>query len=232
MSKEERQIADPLVGYIRGPSDGQQVGYIRVSSADQNTDRQLAGIELNRVFTEKVSAVSGTRPQLAACFEYCRQGDVLHIHSMDRLARSVVDLHKLIQSFKSKRVSIHFHKENLFIDASASVADTSMSTFLISVLGAVAQFERDLLLERQREGIAIAKAKGKYKGRKPSLDEIQTEAMLVRAKQGATIADLSREFSVSRDTVYRYLKKHFVWPGVPGNYLTHAEADAYRNSVA
>ena len=144
---------------------GQRIGYQRVSTVDQNTDRQLDGVELDKVFTDKASGKDANRPELHVRIEYVRDGDTLVVHSMDRLARNLEDLRRIVRELTGQGVRVEFVKENLTFAGD----DSPMNTLLLSMLGAVAEFERSMILERQREGIALAKAAGKYKGRKASL---------------------------------------------------------------
>ena len=144
---------------------GKRIGYIRVSSLDQNHERQLEGIKLDKCFTDKASGKDVNRPELEAMLNYVRDGDIIIVHSMDRLARNLDDLRKLVQQLTSQKIKIEFLKENLTFTGE----DAPMSKLLLSVMGAFAEFERSLIRERQREGIALAKKKGLYKGRKPSL---------------------------------------------------------------
>jgi len=143
------------------------VGYIRVSSVGQNTARQLDGVELDEVFTEKISAKDTQRPQLQACLKYLRKGDVLHVHSIDRLARSLVDLERLTSDLVDRGVVVKFHKENLAFSGEA----TPMETLLRQILASFSEFERSLINERRREGQAAAKARGVKFGRKPKLSD-------------------------------------------------------------
>lgn len=177
------------------------VGYIRVSSVDQNTSRQLSETALDKVFEDKASGKDTQRPQLTACLEYLREGDTLHIHSMDRLARNLDDLRKLVKGLIARGVAVRFEKESLTFTGESS----PMANLLLSMLGAVAEFERALILERQREGIAVAKAAGAYKGRKPSLTQDKIEELKRRALAGEKKTVLAKEFGVSRETVYSYL---------------------------
>jgi len=179
-------------------SKGQIVGYQRVSTVDQNTERQLDGIELDEVFTDHASGKDTNRPQLQAMIKHVRKGDELVVHSMDRLARSLVDLRRIVDELTAKGVRVRFVKEGV------TFGDTSdpCATLMLSVVGAVAEFERALLLERQREGIAIAKAKGKYRGRVPSLNEDQVKTVAARLAKGESASALAREYGVSRATVY------------------------------
>jgi DNA invertase Pin-like site-specific DNA recombinase len=180
---------------------GQQVGYIRVSTVDQNTARQLDAVQLDKVFTDKCSGKDTNRPALEKCLEHLREGDTLHVHSLDRLARNLEDLRRIVRTLTGKSVVVKFHKENLTFAGD----DSPMANLLLNMLGAVAEFERSLILERQREGIAVAKAEGKYKGRKPKLDAEQVASLQERAKAGEKKAVLAREFQISRETLYQYL---------------------------
>ena len=185
---------------------GQRVGYIRVSSVGQNPARQLDGAGLDRVFTDTVSGKSAARPQLQAMLAYVRDGDTVIVHSMDRLARNLDDLRRPVRELTGREltgrgVAVQFVKEQLTFTAE----DSPMATLLLSVLGAFAEFERALIRERQLEGIALAKARGAYTGRKPSLTPGQAEALRARAAAGEPKAGLAREFGISRQTLYSYL---------------------------
>jgi DNA invertase Pin-like site-specific DNA recombinase len=180
-----------------------RVGYIRISSVDQNEARQLDGVELDKSFTDKASGKDTKRPQLQACLEFLREGDLLITHSMDRLARNTEDLLRTVRTLNEKHISVQFIQENLTFswDKSDPYAD-----LLLTLLGAVAQFERRLIRERQREGIAIAKRNGVYKGRKPNLTPEQAASLRLRAVTEKNKSALAREFSISRVTMYQYLK--------------------------
>lgn len=180
-------------------SAGQVVGYVRVSTVDQNTERQLDGLQLDKVFTDHASGKDTARPELQACLEYVRDGDELVVHSMDRLARSLVDLLQTVDELTGRGVAVRFTKEGLTFTRDAS---DPCAVLMLQVMGAVAQFERSMILERQREGIALAKAKGKYKGRKPALSEVQAEEVAWRLAGGESASLLAREFGVARATVY------------------------------
>lgn len=182
--------------------NGQKIGYIRVSSSDQNTERQLDGLVMDRIFTDKVSGKSTDRPNLQEMLRFVRVGDHLFVHSMDRLARNLIDLRQMVQDLTSKGVRITFVKEGLVFNGD----DAAMSVLLLSVMGAVAEFERAILRERQAEGIRIAKLKGVYKGRKAALTNEQIEAVRQRLEQGVSKAKIAREFRCSRETIYKYLK--------------------------
>lgn len=179
-------------------TNGQRVGYIRVSSVDQNTARQLDGIELDEVFTDHASGKDTNRPQLQACLKHLRKGDELIVHSMDRLSRSTVDMLKTVEDLTGRGVRVRFVKEGL------TFGDTSnpCNDLMLTIMAAVAQFERSLMLERQREGIALAKTKGKYKGRKASLTDDQAATVARRLTAGESAVALALEYGVSRATVY------------------------------
>lgn len=181
---------------------GQRVGYVRVSSVDQNTERQLDGVQLDRTFTDKVSGKDINRPQLEALIGFVREGDIVVCHSMDRLARNLDDLRKLVITLTKRGVHVQFIKEYLTFTGE----DSPMAMLLLSMLGAVAEFERSLIKERQREGIAIAKAKGVYLGRKPSLNADQVHELRKRIAAGDKKAVIARDFGISRETVYQYAR--------------------------
>lgn len=182
---------------------GQRIGYIRVSTADQNTDRQLDGIHVDRVFPDQASGKDTSRPQLELMMSYARDGDTVVVHSMDRLARNLDDLRRLVAHFTGKGARVEFVKEAMTFTGE----DSPMSMLMLSMMGAFAEFERALILERQREGIALAKARGAYKGRKPSLSRSQAASLRERAQAGESKAKLAREFHISRSSVYEYLSQ-------------------------
>lgn len=182
---------------------GKRVGYIRVSSVDQNEQRQLDGVEVDKKFTDKASGKDTKRPQLQAALDYLRDGDVLVIHSMDRLARNLDDLRRIVTELTGRGVVVEFVKEQLTFTSE----DNAMSKLLLSVMGAFAEFERALLKERQREGIALAKQKGVYKGRKPSLTAEQVQKLMKRVLAGENRSALAREFGISRETLYQYASR-------------------------
>jgi len=186
--------------------NGQKIGYIRVSSSDQNIERQLDGIELDRFFTDKVSGKSTDRPQLQEMLRFVREGDHLFVHSMDRLARNLVDLRQMVQDLTARGVKITFVKEGLVFNGD----DTAMSVLLLSVMGAVAEFERAIIRERQAEGIRIAKVKGVYKGRKVALTLDQIEEVRKKVAAGIPKVKVAREYKCSRETLYKYLRHEVV----------------------
>ncbi|NLU63344.1 recombinase family protein [Rhodococcus sp. HNM0563] len=180
-------------------SKGQIIGYQRVSTTEQNTARQLDGLEFDKVFTDHASGKDTNRPQLTACLEYLREGDQLVVHSMDRLARSLVDLRRIVDDLTDRGVSVRFVKESMTFTRDES---DPCSVLMLSVMGAVAEFERSLILERQREGIAVAKAAGKYKGRKAALSDAQARQVADRLTEGESATALATEYGVSRATIY------------------------------
>ena len=181
---------------------GNKVGYVRVSSFDQNPERQLEGLELDRKFIDKASGKNTKRPELEEMINYVRGGDLLIVHSMDRLARNLDDLRKIVFNLTSKHVKIQFLKENLTFTGE----DSPMSNLLLSMMGAFAEFERSLIRERQLEGIALAKKRGDYRGRKSSLTEEKIEEMKQLLENGENKSEIARRLGISRETLYRYIR--------------------------
>jgi DNA invertase Pin-like site-specific DNA recombinase len=181
---------------------GQLVGYLRVSSLDQRELRQLDGFTLDKRFVDKASGKDLHRPQLEQLSGYVREGDTVICHSMDRLARNLDDLRKVVLGFTDRGVHVRFEKENLTFTGE----DSPMSHLLLSVMGAFAQFERDLIRERQREGIALAKLReGAYVGRKHCLNPAQAKDLRRRVGAGESKTALAGELGISRQTLYRYV---------------------------
>lgn len=181
---------------------GQRIGYIRVSSFDQNPERQLEHVEVDRMFTDKASGKDTRRPQLDSLLSFVREGDTVVVHSMDRLARNLDDLRRLVQKLTQRGIRIEFVKENLAFAGE----DSPMANLMLSVMGAFAEFERALIRERQREGIALAKQRGAYRGRKKALSSEQVAELRQRASAGEQKSKLAREFGISRETLYQYLR--------------------------
>ena len=181
---------------------GQRIGYVRVSSFEQNSERQLEGISINRVFADKASGKDTQRPALEQLLAFVREGDTVVVHSMDRLARNLDDLRRLVQWFTQRGVRIEFIKESITFTGD----DSPMANLMLSVMGAFAEFERALIRERQREGIALAKQRGAYRGRKKALAPERVTDLRRRASEGEKKAQLAREFGISRETLYQYLK--------------------------
>jgi DNA invertase Pin-like site-specific DNA recombinase len=182
--------------------NGQRIGYVRVSSFDQNPERQLEQVYVDKVFTDKASGKDTQRPELDALLTFVREGDTLVVHSMDRLARNLDDLRRLVQKLTKRGVRIEFVKESLTFTGE----DSPMANPMLSVMGAFAEFERALIRERQREGITLAKQRGAYRGRKKALPPDRAEELRRRADAGEQKAKLAREFGISRETLYQYLK--------------------------
>lgn len=182
--------------------NGQRIGYVRVSSVGQNVERQLEQVAVDRVFTDKASGKDTQRPELERLIAFVREGDTVVVHSMDRLARNLDDLRRLVHAFTERGVSIEFVKENLTFTAEAS----PMANLMLSVMGAFAEFERALIRERQLEGIALAKQRGKYRGRKRALSPDKIAEIRQRVASGEQKAKLARDFGISRETLYQYLK--------------------------
>ncbi len=177
----------------------QQVGYIRVSTVDQNTARQLDDMELDKVFTDKCSGNDTKRPALTDLMDYVRVVDTVHVHDISRMARNVSDLIKIIKTLNAKGVSVRFHKENLLFSSDES---NPISELMLNLLGSVYEFERAMLLERQREGIAKAKAEGKYKGGKNTVDR---ETVLNKRNSGLSIRAVAQELKLSPATVHKII---------------------------
>lgn len=179
-----------------------RVGYTRVSSEAQNLDRQLDGINVDKVFADKVSGKDTQRPKLEEMLDYIRDGDTIVVHSMDRLARNLDDLRRLVRDLTGRGVRVEFVKENLTFTGD----DSPMATLLLSIMGSFAEFERALIRERQMEGIAQAKKRGVYTGRKKALADEQIIDIRDRINAGETKAALAREYGVSRETLYQHLR--------------------------
>ena len=182
--------------------DGQRVGYVRVSSFDQNPDRQLEGTSVVRTFTDKASGKDTQRPELERLLAFVREGDTVVVHSMDRLARNLDDLRRIVQDLTKRGVRIEFVNECLTFTGE----DSPMANLMLSVMGAFAEFERALLRERQREGITLAKQRGAYRGRKRALNPEQISEVKRRVAAGEQKAQVARDMGISRETVYQYLR--------------------------
>ncbi len=171
------------------------VGYARVSSVTQTLDLQL-----DKLFQEKKSGISGARPRLRACLEYVRDGDTLVVTRLDRLARSTLDLCQIAAKLERKQVYLQVIDQNI---------NTNDATghLLFNMLGAVAQFETEIRAERQREGIVKAKQKGVKFVPKRKLTQPQVEDLQIRRQNGVLICDLMSEYGLSKTSIYRYLKQ-------------------------
>lgn len=177
--------------------------YKRVSTIDQNTERQLLDVPCDRAYVEKISGKNTNRPELQAMLLNIRDGDVVNVHSMDRLARNTKDLLNLVEDITGKGAKIIFHKENLTF---APNKQDPYQKMMMTMLGAVAELERNLILERQREGIALAKMHGKYKGGQPKLTAQQVEKIKVLINNRTPITKIAEQYGVSRRTIYNYLE--------------------------
>lgn len=173
-----------------------QVGYVRVSTVDQNTERQLDGVSLDKVFEDKCSGKDTNRPALQALIEYVREGDTVLVHDISRMARNLEDLLSLVKMFNAKGVAVRFNKEGLSFTGEAN----AMQELMLSMLGAVYQFERKMALERQREGVQQAKKAGNYKGGKPRVD---TQAIREALESGMSIRKTADHLKVGVSTVQR-----------------------------
>ncbi|MGO4199073.1 recombinase family protein [Rhizobium sp. YAF28] len=180
------------------------IGYARTSTTDQKAGleaqlRDLQAAGCTKIFQEQLSSVANERPQLERALEFVREGDVLVVTKLDRLARSVADLVAITAALRSKGVELRVLTMNL---------DTSTPTgkLMLNLLGSIAEFERELMLERQREGIAKAKSEGKYKGRAPTARSKADEVLALKA-EGKTPAEIQAALSISRASVFRILKE-------------------------
>lgn len=188
---------------------GKTIGYIRVSTTDQNPDRQLEGINLDKRFIEYASGKTRDRPQLAAMLEYVRDDDTLIVHSMDRLARNLSDLRNIVSELVKKNIEVKFIKENLNFTSK----DNAMSNLLLNLMGSFAEFEYSFIRERQLEGIRIAKLKGRFKGgvHKLKTNDIERLRETMKTRKSKTL--IADEFGISRNTLYKYLKNHQIAVG-------------------
>ena len=182
---------------------GHRMGYIRVSSEDQQPARQLDQVAVDRVFIEYASGKDLHRPQLEQLLAFVREGDTVVVHSLDRLARNLEDLRQLVSRLTHQGVRVEFLHEHLIFTGE----DSPMAHLMLSVMGAFAEFERALLRERQREGIALAKQRGVYRGRKKALTAEQVQVLRQRAQAGEAKTALAQAFGISRETVYQYLRQ-------------------------
>lgn len=184
-------------------SNGQNIAYIRVSTAEQNEARQVEALRkhnIDKFFTEKVSAKDTNRPQLLTMLDYVREGDCVFVKDFSRLARSTKDLLEIVDTLESKKVKLISLKESL---------DTSTSTgkLMLTMIAAIYQFERENLLERQKEGIEIAKSEGKFKGRKPiAPPENFAEVYALWKTRDITAKEAMRRLGLKPNTFYKFVK--------------------------
>ena len=193
-----------LGGIVMGK--GQHIAYVRVSTVEQNESRQVEALskhDIDKWFTEKISGKNTQRAELQKMLEFVREGDIVYIHDLSRLARSTKDLLEIVDLLQSKGVELVSNKESI---------DTSTATgkLMLTMIGAIAEFERANLLERQREGIAIAKSQGKYKGRKPvNIDKNEFQEQYKKyLNRELTKSELAVAFNISRPTLDKLIKKY------------------------
>lgn len=187
-------------------SKGKNLAYVRVSSLDQNEARQMEALidfKIDKFFVDKFSGKNMNRVKLLELLDYARDGDVIFIHSLDRLARNLEDLLKIVKKLTDEGVEIKFVKENLVFNGE----DSSVNKLMLSIMGAFAEFERNIIRERQKEGIEIAKRDGKYKGGQLKFDSETVQKIKEKYEAGISISKIARDHKVQRPTIYRYLKK-------------------------
>lgn len=181
-----------------------KIAYIRVSTIDQNEQRQIEAMQkygIEKWFIEKISAKDTNRPKLQELLDFCREGDTIHIHDFSRLARSVNDLLSIVELLHQKNVTLISNKENI---------DTSTPTgkLMLTMIGAINEFERTNLLERQKEGIAIAKREGKYKGGKPKEIPNFGDYYLKYQTRRISKSALAKELGISRPTLDKLINQY------------------------
>ena len=174
--------------------------YLRVSTILQNTERQLVDVLCDRLYEDKLSGKDINRPQFQLMMNNLRSGDVINVHSLDRVGRNTKDILEIVQQIKDKGCQIYFHKENLKFDGTKS---DLYSDLMLTILAGFSEFERNIILERQREGIAIAKAKGVYKGRRSKLTEKQLEDMKMDFNAGLAKTEIAEKYGITRAYVYQ-----------------------------
>lgn len=183
---------------------GQIIGYARVSTVEQNEARQIETLKSHgctKIFIDKVSGKNTDRPQLQAMLDYVREGDTLIVSEYSRLARSTKDLLDIVQSLHDKGITVISDKEKL--DTS-----TPQGKLMLTIFAGLAEFERDIMLQRQREGIAIAKAQGKYTGRKPVEKPVAWQELFDSyMHREMSLAELARKCHCSRTTVWRWIQE-------------------------
>ncbi len=180
------------------------IGYIRVSTVEQETGRQLDKVVLDKIFEEKISSATPNRPILAECLNYLREGDIFYVHSIDRLARNLIELQSIVSSLVDKGVEVRFYTENLTFSKGSS----PMQELMLQVLGAFAQFERKLIRERQQEGINNAKRQGRYLGRPKKISDEDKKLIIEMHQNGCTPGFIAQKFDVSTSSVYKLIKQY------------------------
>lgn len=179
--------------------NGQNIGYIRISSVGQNTDRQLIDVDLDTTFTDIASGKDTNRPELKRCLNHARFGDTLHIHSIDRLARSLKDLQMIVEEINAKGVTVKFYKENLMFESNPS----PMQILMFQMLGAFAEFERSLIKNRCKEGLDACRARGQKLGRRPKLSLKQIAEIKNLIGNNVDKSVIAIEYGISRPTLYK-----------------------------
>lgn len=198
-----------------------KIGYVRVSSVGQKVDRQLDGIELEKIYTDHVSAATTKRPGLKDCLDFVREGDELHVHSIDRLARNLGDLKKLVDNLTDRGVTVIFHKENLRFTGSNAPIDK----MILGVLGSIYEFERAVISERQMEGLQKRKKSGKKLGPEFRLNDDQISDIFEKLKKRQSISEICKEYSIHRTTMYRALNRK----GFHVKYKTYLNNDELKD---
>jgi len=178
--------------------------YLRVSSILQNTERQLLDVPCDRVYEDKLSGKDTNRPQFQLMMSNLRSGDIVNVHSLDRVGRNTKDILEIVETIKEIGATIKFHKENLTFDGSKN---DLYSDLMLTILSGFATFERNIILERQREGIEIAKQKGKYKGGKQKFDVEQKNRIKELVEEGVSISSVCRTMNCSRPTIYKVINE-------------------------
>lgn len=183
---------------------GRVLGYRRVSTLEQNTDRQLDGFKLDLEFEDKVSGKSMERPKLQELMRTAYRGDIVIVHSMDRLARNLIDLKTIVTKLVESGAQVQFVTEKLTFSGKAD----PYSELMLNMMGSFAEFERQLIKSRQLEGIAIRKAAGLYKGvgRKRSITDDQIAEIKTRVAEGEKKTKIAKDMKISRESIYKLLK--------------------------
>lgn len=183
-----------------------RIGYVRVSSLDQNPDRQIEDLkaqQVEKIFMDQISGKNTDRPELQKMLSFIREGDVLIVHSLDRLARNLGDLLEIVEDLTNQGISIHCIAERLDFEAGKDASP--VSKLMLCMVGAFAEFERSMIKRRQQEGIALAKERGVYTGRKRSVSDETLQKIKDMVEQGIPLAKAAALNHISRSTVYRYL---------------------------
>ena len=183
------------------------IGYVRVSSLDQNPDRQLeemSALQVEKIFMDKLSGKDTERPELQKMLNFLREGDTLVVHSLDRLARNLSDLLTMVQNLTSRGISVRFINERLDFDADREASP--VAKLMLSMVGAFAEFERNMIKRRQAEGIALARERGVYKGRQRSVTDKQIQEVRTMIDMGVPLSKATKKVGISRTTAYKYLK--------------------------